>query len=69
MTQYKEEIQSTVFIDNDGNKTLKEYVVTLKDGVQVAQSKPHTTHTTYDADVPEKTADFIEAKKVKQPKK
>ena len=66
---YTEETESTLFIDNDGNKDRKDYIVTYKDGVEVGRTKPHKTRTPYDADVPQETTDFIEAKKGKQPKK
>ena len=69
MTKFTEEIENTIFIDNKGEKIFKEYTVTYKDGVEVGRSGPHVKTILYDADVDQDVVDFIEAKKVKQPKK
>jgi len=66
---YSEENESTLFIDNEGNKDRKDYVVTYKDGVEVARTKPHKTHTPYYENAPQETLNFIEAKKNKRTKK
>jgi hypothetical protein len=68
MAQYTEETETHVTIKNDGAKEVRIVTIVLKDGVEVGRSN-HRTIIPYDADVPAKIENFINAKKGKQPKK
>lgn len=68
MTQYSEEKKHEVTITDDGSKNVRTIIITYKDGVEIGRSN-HRTVIAADEDIPQHIVDFIEVKKVKQPKR
>lgn len=68
MVQYTEEIETEVTLTQAGHKQVRTITITLKDGVEVGRAN-HRSLIRADEDIPQEIVDFIEAKKVKQPKK
>lgn len=68
MINYTEEQEIEVKLTDAGDKVVTTYTSIFKDGVFFSGNK-HTETIHAEDDVPQDIADFIEAKKVKQPKK
>lgn len=66
---YTEEVETYVGITHEGHKEIKKVIVVYKDGIEHSRSKPHREVIHAEADVPQEITDFIQAKRVKQPKK